>query len=126
MRMARREHGVMLAIAAVLLIATAWVAVGDRSSVTLQDPTRIVHTERETNGTISPVELGDAAVAPMLGAARSAEPRLVPLWILPGLAAALAALCLLRRLRRSPERPARRALLRGILSSRAPPLRSIA
>jgi hypothetical protein len=46
--------------------------------------------------------------------------------VLPGLAAALAALCLLRRLRSSPASRSRSRLLRDSLSQRAPPLESFA
>ena len=124
MRMVRRERSAMLVVVAALLIATAWIAVGERSDGPLQDPSRITHTERDTNGIFSPVDLTDAAVSPAVGATRGAEPRLAPLWVLPGLAATLAALCLMRRLRLSPTLPARRVLLRGSLSNRAPPVGS--
>lgn len=124
MRMTRRTYSVMLVVVAALLIATAWIAVGERSTGPLHDPSRVTHSERDANGTVSSVELTDAAVASVLGAARTAEPRLAPLWALPGLAAALAARCLMRRLRRSPTLPARRVLLRGSLSNRAPPIGS--
>lgn len=116
----------MLAVVGVLLLATAWIGVGSGSPVSLHTPTQVGHTDRDTNGTISPVDLTDAAVAPMLGTVRTAEPRQPPLWILPGLTAALAALCLLRRLRLRPTLLARQALLRGSLSNRAPPLASFA
>ena len=126
MRTSRRQHSVMLVVVAALLLATAWIVVGDRADVSLRDPLGVTHTDRDSNGTLSPVDLADAAVTPVLGAARTAELRLAPLWVLPGLAAALAALCLLRRLRRSPTLPARRALLRGSRSNRAPPIGSFA
>jgi hypothetical protein len=112
---------VMLAVIAALLVAMAWIAAGDRADGSLRDPSGVTHTDRDANGTVSPVDLTDAVVTPVLGAARAAELRLAPLWVLPGLTAALAALCLLRRLRRSPTLSARRALLRGSRSNRAPP-----
>jgi len=121
MRTVRRERSVMLVVVAALLIATAWIAVGERSDGPIGDPSRILHTDQGTNGTFSPADMTDAAVTPMLGAARTVEPRMAPLWALPGFAAALAALCLMRRLRRSPTPPARRRLLRGSLVNRAPP-----
>jgi len=121
MRMARRRHTVLVTVVAVSLKKKAWTAVGDRAEGPLGDPSRIIHTELDTNGTFSPADASDAVVASVLGAARAAEPRLAPLWVLPGLAAALAALCLMRRLRGSPTPPARRVLLRGSLANRAPP-----
>ena len=121
MRMARRPPTVMLLVVAALLIATAWIAVASRSEGPPPDPSAVIHTDPDTNGTFSPADPTDSAVGASLGAARTAEPRLAPLWVLPGLAAALAARCLMRRLRRSPTPPARRVLLRGSLANRAPP-----
>jgi len=126
MGMTRREHRALLVVLAVLLVATAWIVAGDRSSASLQNSAPIGHVEHEPNGTVAPVDLADAVVAPMLGAARAAAPRQAPLWILPGLAAAIAALCVLRRQRLRPTLLARRALRRASLADRAPPLASVA
>ena len=121
MRMARRPPTVMLLVVAALLIATAWIAVASRSEGPRPDPSAVVDTDPDTNWTFAPADPTDSAVGSALGAPRTAEPRLAPLWALPGLAAALGALCLMRRLRRSPTPPARRVLLRGSLANRAPP-----
>jgi hypothetical protein len=126
MRMVRNERRVLLAVLAVLLIATAWIGSGARVPPALPHIAEAGHSEHETNGTVSGVDLSDAVVAPMLGVARSAEPRQAPLWILPGLTAALATLCLFRRQQLRPTLPARQALLRGTRSNRAPPLASFA
>ena len=124
--MVRSERRVLLAVLAVLLIATAWIGTGARVPPALPHVAEAGHAERESNGAVSAVELSDAVVAPMLGMARTAEPRQTPLWILPGLAAALATLCLFRRQRLRPTWPARQVLLRGSRSNRAPPLVSFA
>jgi len=124
--MVRNERRVLLAVLAVLLIATAWVSTGARVPPALPHIAEAGHAEHETNGTVSGVDLSDAVVAPMLGVARSAEPRQAPLWILPGLTAALATLCLFRRQRLRPAWPARQVLLRGTRSNRAPPLAPLA
>ena len=126
MRMVRREHRALLGLLAVLVLATAWSSFGHPSGVSPQSDAQVGHSPRHNGGTVSPEDLTDAVAVPLLGALRTPVPRLAPLWVLPGLAAALAALCVLRRLRRSPSLPARRALLRGSLAGRAPPLASFA
>jgi hypothetical protein len=126
MRMVRRAHRALLVLLAVLIAATAWSAFGHQSAASSHRSAPAAHSGRGDGGTVSPADLSDAVAVPMLGALRAVEPRLAPLWVLPGLAAALAALCLLRRLRRSPSLPARRALLRGTVANRAPPLASFA
>jgi hypothetical protein len=126
MRMVRREHRALLVLLAVLIAATAWSAFGHQSATASHRSTETARSTHADGGTISPADLSDSVAVPMLGALRTAEPRLAPLWALPGLAAALAALCLLRRLRRSPSLLARRALLRGTVANRAPPLASFA
>ena len=87
---------------------------------------QVVHTEHGSDRVNAAFDAGDSAAVPVLGALRTIELRLGPLWALPGLAAALAAMCLLRRLRRSPSRPLCRIALRGSVSNRAPPLARIA
>jgi hypothetical protein len=123
---ARSERRVLLAALAVLLIATAWIGSGARVPPALAHAAEASQAQHETNGTVSAVDLSDAVVAPMLGMARTAEPRQAPLWILPGLTAALATLCLFRRQRLRPTLPARQVLLRGSRANRAPPLASFA
>jgi hypothetical protein len=117
---------VLLAVLAVLLIATAWIGAGARVPPALAHGVEAGHAQHETGGTVSAVALSDAVVTPMLGMARTAEPRQAPLWILPGLSAALATLCLFRRQQLRPTPPARRTLLRGSRSNRAPPFASFA
>jgi hypothetical protein len=130
MQTARRERATVLAVIAVLLLATLWIAVGDRIAVSTRDlgpaPTHANQLERRSGDAVSAVDVNDSAVTPVLAAARTAEPRLAPLWVLPGLAAALAALCLFRRQRLRPTLLARRTLLRGSWVGRAPPLESFA
>jgi hypothetical protein len=126
MRMVRREHRALLVLLAVLIAATAWSGFGHQSASASHRFAQTAHDARGDGGTVAPADVSDAVAVPMLGALRTAEPRLGSLWALPGLAAALAALCLLRRLRRSPSLPARRALLRGTVANRAPPLASFA
>jgi hypothetical protein len=122
MRMARRERVVMLVVIVALLLATAWASV-DRSTVSRPSSSPITGPQRSSTGSLSSVDLTDAVTVPVLGVSRAPEPRLAPMWVLPGLAAALAALCLLRRLRRSPSAPAWcRAVLRTSRANRAPPL----
>ncbi len=116
----------MLLLLAVLVAATAWSTFGHLSAAPSHRLAPAADSPRGDGGTVSPADLTDAVAVPMLGALRTAEPRLAPYWVLPGLAAALAAVCVLRRLRRSPSLPAGRALLRDSLANRAPPLASIA
>jgi hypothetical protein len=126
MRMVRSERRILLAVLAALLIATAWIGSGAHVPPALPHVAEAGHAPRESGGTVSAVDVSDAVVAPMLGVARTAEPRQAPLWILPGLAAALATLCLFRRQRLRPALLSGRKLLRGSRSNRAPPLASFA
>ncbi|MGZ6975751.1 MAG: hypothetical protein ACXVKQ_17545 [Acidimicrobiia bacterium] len=126
MRMDRRDHRAVLAVVAVLVLATAWVAVGDLPVGSGRDVASVGHLERNATHVVSSVDLGGAVSAPVLGAPRPADPRPAPLWVLPGLFAGLAALCLFRRQRLRPNRSARRVLLRGSVSNRAPPIESFA
>jgi hypothetical protein len=126
----RRERTSALAVIAILVLSTVWIALGDRIATSARDlgpaPTHVNELERRSTDTVSAVDVNDSAVAPILAAARTAEPRLAPLWVLPGLAAALAALCLFRRQRLRPTLLARRTLLRDSLVGRAPPIESFA
>jgi hypothetical protein len=126
MRILRREHRALLVIGAVLVLAGAWLAVGEQSSAAPRDLPAVGHLSHESRGTVSSVDVGDVTAAPAVAVTRTAEPRSAPLWVLPGLAAALAALCLLRLQRGAPASPARRVLLRGSVANRAPPLASFA
>ncbi|HEY3725357.1 MAG TPA: hypothetical protein VGN59_18530 [Acidimicrobiia bacterium] len=126
MRTGRRTHRALLVVLAVLVVAAAWISIGGQAGVTHVARAQVVHTEHGSDRINAALDAGDAAAVPVLGALRTIELRLGPLWALPGLAAALAAMCLLRRLRRSPSRPLRRVALRGSASNRAPPLARIA
>ncbi len=126
MRMVRREHRPLLVVLAVLVLAAGWSSFGHTAGASHPNVAHANDSSSGDRGTVAPADLSDSVAVPVLGALRTVEPRLAPLWVLPGLAAGLAALCLLRRLRRSPALPARRALLRGSLANRAPPLVSFA
>ena len=82
--------------------------------------------EHGVGGTVTSADVADVTPTSVLTGHHTVGLRLGPLWVLPGLAAALAAVCLLRRLRSSPAAPAGRRLLRGQSLERAPPLESLA
>lgn len=126
MRIVRRDQRALLVIGAVLVLASAWLAVGEQSNAAPRDLPAVGHVSQHSRGTVSPVDVGDVTAAPAVAVTRPAEPRSAPLWVLPGLAAALAASCLLRLQRGAPSSPARRVLLRGSVANRAPPLESFA
>jgi hypothetical protein len=126
MRIVRRDHRALLVIGAVLVLASAWLAMGEQSTAAPRDLPAVGHLAHESRSTMSSVDVGDVTAAPAVAVTRTAEPRSAPLWVLPGLAAALAALCLLRLQRGAPLSPARRVLLRGSVANRAPPLASFA
>jgi hypothetical protein len=130
MQTARSERTTVRAVIAVLVLGTLWIALGDRITVAVRElgpaPSHANQLERRSGDAVSAVDANDSAVTPVLAAARTAEPRLAPLWVLPGLAAALAALCLFRRQRLRPTLLARRTLLRGSMVGRAPPIESFA
>jgi hypothetical protein len=100
-------------------LGTAWTAVGEST-----DPTRAATpaVERALAGTITSPDAPNLAGEPVLGALRTVEPRLGPIWALPGLAAGLAAVCVLRRLRASPAPPPALVLCCAGRSRRGPPL----
>jgi len=125
MRTVRSARGAVL-ILAVLALALTWVAVGGQTPNLPQDTSTLAAVEHGTGGTVTAADVADLGSTSVLSAVRTAEPRLGPLWVLPGLAAALAAVCLLRRLRASPLAAARRALLRDTVSRRGPPPVSVA
>ena len=126
MRTGRRTQRALLVVLAAALVAAAWITIAGPAGVTRVARAQVVHTEHGSDRVNAALDAGDAVAIPVLGALRTIELRLGPLWALPGLAAALAAMCLLRRLRRSPSRPLRRVALRGSVSNRAPPLARIA
>jgi hypothetical protein len=117
-RWVRGAGGAALVVVAVAL-GTAWTAVGESS-----DPTRasVPALERALAGTITSLDAPDVAGEPVLNAVRTVEPRLGPIWALPGFAAGLAAVCVLRRLRASPAPPAALVLCCAGRSRRGPPL----
>jgi hypothetical protein len=125
MRTVRCARGAVLIVAA-LALATAWIAVGERPPAPLHEWSPLSSIEHGLGGTVTSADVADLAPTSVLTGHHSVELRLGPLWVLPGLAAALAAVCLLRRLRSSPASPAGRRLLRDSLSQRAPPLGSFA
>jgi hypothetical protein len=125
MRTVRSARGATLVVA-VLALGVTWIAVGEPAPASPRDPAQSVGIERGASGTVTSADIGEAVSASVLVVQRTAEPRLGPMWALPGLAAGLAALCVLRRLRATPAPPARRVLLRDSVSRRAPPLGSFA
>ncbi len=124
MRTVRSARGAVLIVAA-LALATAWIAVGERPPAPLR-ASPLSSVEHGVGGTVTSPDVAELTPTSVLTGHHAVEPRLGPLWVLPGLAAALAALCLLRRLRSSPASPSRPRLLRDSLSQRAPPLESFA
>jgi hypothetical protein len=113
-------------IVAALALATAWIAVGERPSVPLREASPLSAVEHNLTGTVTSAAVADVTPTSVLSGYHTVEPRLGPLWVLPGLAAGLAAVCVLRRLRARPTPSARRVLLRDSVSRRGPPLGSFA
>jgi hypothetical protein len=97
----RAERSRLLALAAILLVATAWLAVGARLGAEGRT-TAAPATEQERRDVVSTRDVADAIIAPAIAATRGLDLRLIGLWVLPGLAAALAAL---RQRRRQQLRP---------------------
>src|SRR4051794_35626122 len=116
---ARRERPRLLALVAMLLVATAWLAVGARM-VGEQGPSPGPATEQDRRDVVSPRDVADAVVAPAIAATRGLDLRLLGLWTLPGLAAALAALRLRRRQQLRPLTVAV-PVRAGTAPNRAPP-----
>jgi hypothetical protein len=125
MRTVRSARSALLIVAA-LALATAWIAVGERPLAPLHESSPLSSIEHGVGGTVTSADVADVISTSVLTGHHTVGLRLGPLWVLPGLAAALAAVCLLRRLRSSPASPAGRRLLRDSLSERAPPLESFA
>jgi hypothetical protein len=116
---ARRERPRLLALVAMLLVATAWLAVGARM-VGEQGTSPGPATEQDRRDVVSPRDVADAVVAPAIAATRGLDLRLLGLWTLPGLAAALAALRQRRRQQLRPV-PLTVPVRAGTAANRAPP-----
>jgi hypothetical protein len=120
----RRERSRLLALGAILLVAVAGLTLGTRmgadsgSSVTRA-------AEEQRRDVVSTGDVADAVVAPAIAAARGFDLRLLGLWTLPGLAAALAALRQRRRQQLRPV-PVTVPVRAGDAANRAPPSGSTA
>jgi hypothetical protein len=117
---ARRAPSRGLALAAILLVAVAslWIGAPTPERFGATGPSEA--TEQDERGRVTARDAVDALVAPALAATRQGDLRVLGLWILPGIAAALAA----RRVLRSQQlRPALllRTVLAGSVANRAPP-----
>lgn len=115
----RRERSRLLALVAILLVATAWLAVGARL-VSDHSGTAAPATEQDRRDVVSTRDVADAVVAPAIAATRGLDLRLLGLWTFPGLAAALAALRLRRRQQLRPV-PITVPVRAGTAANRAPP-----
>jgi hypothetical protein len=120
----RAERSRLLALAAIILLASAWLAVGARLG---SEPSTTVApaTEQERRDVVSTRDIADAVVSPAIAATRGLDPRLLGLWTLPGLAAALAALRQRRRPQLRPV-PLTVPVRAGTAANRAPPSGSTA
>ena len=129
MRREFRARAATVAVVAALLLVTAWVAVGGASLPHLTTP-RPANSVGPPTGTVSetlaPADVEHAVIASAPAGSRIAELRLGPVWVLAGLAAALAALPVLRRRHDGSGIVCRPVLLRGSVARRAPPLASFA
>jgi hypothetical protein len=115
----RRERSRLLALVAILLVATAWLAVGARL-VSDAGATATPATQQDRRDVVSTRGVADALVAPAIAATRGLDLRLLGLWTLPGIAAALAALRLRRRQQLRPV-PITVPVRAGTAANRAPP-----
>jgi hypothetical protein len=115
----RRERSKLLALVAILLVVTAWLAVGARL-VGDQDTGSAPASEQDRRDVVSTRDVADAVVAPSVVATRGLDLRLLGLWTLPGLAAALAALRQRRRQQLRPV-PVTVPVRAGAAANRAPP-----
>jgi hypothetical protein len=118
----RRERSRLLALVAILLVATAWLAIGARL-VSDSSPAATPATEQDGRHVVSTRDVADAVVAPAVAATRGLDLRLLGLWTLPGLAAALAALRQRRRQQLRPL-PVTVPVRARAAANRAPPSRS--
>ena len=122
MRFVRGAGGAALVVVA-LAVGAGWTTVASHTAA----PVRAVpqEIERALAGAITAADAPIVAAEPSLRALRGIDSRSGPTWLLPGLVAALAALCLLRRLRVLPVGPGHPHLLFGPVSRRGPPLASL-
>jgi hypothetical protein len=114
--------------AALVVVALAVGAGWSTGAARVADRIGAAHddVERALVGTITPVGAATVAVESTFAPHRAAESRPGASWTLPGLTAALAALCLWRRLRALPLRPGSLRQLRDWVSRRGPPVASLA
>jgi hypothetical protein len=115
----RAERSRLLALAAIVLLAAAWLAVGARLGAD-GSTTVAPATEQERRDVVSTRDVADAVVTPAIAASRGLDLRLLGLWALPGLAAALAALRQRRRQQLRPV-PVTVPVRAGTAANRAPP-----
>jgi hypothetical protein len=116
-----------LALAAVVAaLVSAWMVTTQQRAVPRIDPDHAATVQRTLGRVAAATDVPDIASETLTTVSRPIAPRSEPLWALPGLAAALAALCLLRRLRTSPALAAPRVVLPGTGARRAPPAGSFA
>src|SRR5690242_18776146 len=115
----RRERSRLLALVAIVLVATAWLAVGARL-VSDQATGATPATEQDRHDVVSTRDVADTVVAPAIAVTRGLDLRLLGLWTLPGLAAALAALRQRRRQQLRPV-PITVPVRAGTAANRAPP-----
>jgi hypothetical protein len=124
MQWLRGAGGAVLVVVAVAL-GTAWTA-GAELGPDPNGPAARHDVERILAGTISAPEATLGVAESALTVVRAVEPRGGPVWSLAGLAAALAAVCLLRRLRGAPVTSGHGRLLRDGVSRRGPPVFALA
>jgi hypothetical protein len=122
-RTAWRGVGGAVLVVIALALGTAWLGGGAR----VPDATGTLRheTDRGLAGTVSDPDRTLVVAESTVSVLRTVEPRSTPSWVMPGLAAALAAVCLLRRQRGSPLGAGRGPVLRDSVSRRGPPLASL-
>lgn len=125
MRTGPGTRGLALA-AATIAVVSAWVMASPRAVVPRSDPDHVTVDQRGPATVVAASDVPELTGESLAAVPRPVAPRPGPLWALPGLAAALAALCLLRRLRTSPPVAAPRVVLPGTGARRAPPVGSFA
>ena len=119
----RGAGGAALVVVA-LAVGAAWTT--DAGQVTDRVGTASADVARALVATFTSAEVAAVAADSTFAPHRAAESRPGPSWTLPGLTAALAALCLWRRLKAIPRRPGSLRLLRDWVSRRGPPVTSLA
>jgi hypothetical protein len=116
----------LVLVAVLLATAAAWTMATEGPTTPRSGPGRDAVVQRGLVKVVGSVDVPELAGESLVSAPRPTPPRLEPMWALPGLAAALAAVCLLRRLRTSPPLAAPRVVLPGTGARRAPPVASFA